>query len=93
MSPSEVEKARSSIDTEAQTDTAATSITGHGKDYVRSTFEPVLEPSYEVDPFSAQREFHTAEDYVDFRSMGWIKACLIATAEVCAPLTKHKSYG
>lgn len=40
-----------------------------------------LEPSYEDDPFSAQRAFHTDEDYVDFRSMGWFKAGLIATAE------------
>ncbi|WWD00941.1 hypothetical protein V866_007879 [Kwoniella sp. B9012] len=36
--------------------------------------------SYDVDPFSAQRE-ENAEDYVDFRSMGWVQAGLVATAE------------
>lgn len=74
------EKVRASMDTEAQTDN--TSIAHTGKDFTRTQFIPALEPSYEVDPFSAQRGFHTEEDYVDFRSMGWIKACLIATAEV-----------
>lgn len=83
MSAAPSEKVRASIDTEAQTD-ADTSIAPTGKDYARTHFAPALEPSYEVDPFSAQRGFHTEEDYVDFRSMGWIKACLIATAEVSA---------
>ncbi len=78
------EKVRSSIDTEAQTDT--TSVVHTGKDWTRTTFTPALEPSYEVDPFSAQRDIHGDDDYVDFRSMGWIKAFLIATAEVSGTL-------
>ncbi|WRT64466.1 uncharacterized protein IL334_001398 [Kwoniella shivajii] len=36
--------------------------------------------AYEVDPFSAQRADHE-EDCVDFRSMGWVQAGLVATAE------------
>ncbi|WVR04882.1 hypothetical protein IAU60_001894 [Kwoniella sp. DSM 27419] len=39
-----------------------------------------LPADYHVDPFSAQQE-HNAEDYVDFRSMGWLQAGLVATAE------------
>ncbi|BEJ17783.1 hypothetical protein CspHIS471_0700510 [Cutaneotrichosporon sp. HIS471] len=73
------EKARSSIDTEAQTD--STSVMQSGKDWTKTAFTPALETSYEVDPFSAQRDLHGDDDYVDFRSMGWIKAFLIATAE------------
>lgn len=77
------EKVASVVDTEAQTDNNSAIHTG--KDWTRTSFAPALEPSYEVDPFSAQRDLHGDDDYVDFRSMGWIKAFLIATAEVSCP--------
>lgn len=64
------------------TDSEASHHPMNDKEAFRTRMVSTLEPSYEVDPFSAQREFHTEEDYVDFRSMGWFKAGLIATAEV-----------
>lgn len=36
---------------------------------------------YDIDPFEAQREAK-GEDYVEFRTMGWIQAGLVSTAEV-----------
>lgn len=37
---------------------------------------------YEDDPFAVQARKKT-EDYVEFRTMGWIQAGFVATAEVC----------
>jgi hypothetical protein len=42
--------------------------------------DAVAEESFDHDAFTAQHA--DEEDYVDFRSMGWLKAGLIATAEV-----------
>lgn len=38
--------------------------------------------SYDVDPFAANHE-SAREDYLEFRTMGWLNAGLIGTAEVC----------
>lgn len=52
------------------------------------TITPVVEQEYsgkeryDIDPFQAQRELK-GEDYVEFRTMGWIQAGLVSTAEVC----------
>lgn len=54
-----------------------------GKDHVEAGFHPmttVAEEGFEQDAFTAHRA--ADDDYVDFRSMGWLKAGLIATAEV-----------
>lgn len=37
--------------------------------------------SYDVDPFAANQE-SAREDYLEFRTMGWLNAGLIGTAEV-----------
>lgn len=37
--------------------------------------------SYDVDPFAANQET-AREDYLEFRTMGWLNAGLIGTAEV-----------
>ena len=49
--------------------------------------------SYHVDPFAAHRDAN-GEDTVDFRSMGWVQAGLVATAEVSSiiPLTCSISF-
>lgn len=52
------------------------------------TITPVVEQEYsekeryDIDPFEAQREAR-GENYVEFRTMGWIQAGLVSTAEVC----------
>lgn len=38
--------------------------------------------SYDVDPFAANRDTHNAEDYLEFRTMGWVTAGVVGTAEV-----------
>ncbi|KIR35488.1 hypothetical protein I352_01763 [Cryptococcus deuterogattii MMRL2647] len=53
------------------------------------TITPVVEQEYsgkeryDIDPFQAQRELK-GEDYVEFRTMGWIQAGLVSTAESIA---------
>ncbi|OCF40859.1 hypothetical protein I317_05309 [Kwoniella heveanensis CBS 569] len=47
---------------------------------IKENVRDIPADTYEVDPFSAQAE-ENAEDYVDFRSMGWVQAGLVATAE------------
>ncbi|KAE8542874.1 hypothetical protein D1P53_000937 [Cryptococcus gattii VGV] len=53
------------------------------------TITPVVEQEYsgkeryDIDPFEAQREAK-GEDYVEFRTMGWIQAGLVSTAESIA---------
>lgn len=46
--------------------------------------DPIFESNFEVDPFHQQRDAKDDGDYVDFRTMGWFRAGLIATAEVSA---------
>lgn len=52
------------------------------------TITPVVEQEYsgkeryDIDPFEAQREARGG-DYVELRTMGWIQAGLVSTAEVC----------
>ncbi|KAL1406657.1 hypothetical protein Q8F55_008363 [Vanrija albida] len=45
------------------------------------TLDPIFESNFEVDPFHQQRDAKDNGDYVDFRTMGWFRAGLIATAE------------
>ncbi|ODN85248.1 hypothetical protein L198_07571 [Cryptococcus wingfieldii CBS 7118] len=47
---------------------------------IKANVADVLANAYEYDPFSAQTE-QNAGDFVDFRSMGWVQAGLVATAE------------
>ncbi|XAO27182.1 hypothetical protein I312_106024 [Cryptococcus bacillisporus CA1280] len=53
------------------------------------TITPVVEQEYsekeryDIDPFEAQREAR-GENYVEFRTMGWIQAGLVSTAESIA---------
>lgn len=52
------------------------------KEVGTTRLEVVLEDTFEEDAFSRQKGLKTDGDYLDFRTMGWFKAGLIATAEV-----------
>jgi hypothetical protein len=41
----------------------------------------ISDGGYKVDPFARQAAVKT-EDYVEFRTMGWVQAAFVATAEV-----------
>lgn len=81
---SALEKYRMSIDARSADDhdICAHGHKGYARQSLRRSISMAGHNEYSVDPFSAQKGLHSEEDYVDFRSMGWIKAFLVATAEV-----------
>lgn len=68
------------------------------KEVGNTRLEVVLEDTFEEDAFSRQKDLKTDGDYLDFRTMGWFKAGLIATAEVSIqsaslqPLSAHHAH-